>query len=445
MFLASDLEIGVGCMAKEPKLGVRPTRPINYAVGMFGTSIPINMFRTFALVFYVSYLSALTMENFALILAIYTVVDAIDNPVFGFLSDRTRSRWGRRRPWLIIGAPLLALSFIMFFNVPAGLGEGSVFWYALMFYILTGTFDAMINTNYGALFPELFPDEKVRAKTNAIRQVFQLIAMIVGIALTPMVAGALGYSQTAMIYSALAVAVIVYMALKCHETPEAQERPKPMLLKSVIEILKTPKFWLFGLTRAAFFGAFAMLQQSVAFFTRYVLDAGGLETTILLASVIVVAIIAVPVWVQIIKKTGLMKAWRAALICIAVSLIPLYFAGTLLASTLILVVLGFGYGGVLATLDVVGLRILDEDKTRYGVQREGTFNSLSGVLGNTSGLFVALGLLLVSRIFGYESGDVPGPYPMDAARFLISLYPFILLMVSFALSLTLRFKVDEDK
>lgn len=430
-------------MTEGTRLQARPTKPINYAVGMFGTSIPINMFRTFALVFYVSYLSALTMENFALILTIYTFVDAIDNPLFGFLSDRTRSRWGRRRPWLVIAAPLLALSFIMFFNVPAGLAEGSVFWYALMFYILTGTLDAMINTNYGALFPELFPDEKVRAKTNAIRQVFQLIAMIVGIALTPMVAEAIGYSYTAMIYSALAVAVIIYMALKCHETPEAQELPKPMLLKSVIDILKTPKFWLFGLTRAAFFAAFAVLQQSVAFFTRYALDAGGAASTIMLASVIVVAMISVPIWVKILKKTGLMKAWRLALICIAVSLIPLYFAGTVLASTLILVVLGFGYGGVLATLDVVGLRILDEDKERYGVQREGTFNSLSGVLGNTSGLFVALGLLLVSRIFGYESGDVPGPYPMEAARFLISIYPLILMVITFALSLTLRFKVDE--
>jgi GPH family glycoside/pentoside/hexuronide:cation symporter len=116
----------------------------------------------------------------------------------------------------------------------------------------------------------------------------------------------------------------------------------------------------------------------------------------------------------------------------------------LLTSTLILVILGFGYGGVCATLDIVGARILDEDTARHGVQREATFNSLSGVLGNTSGLFTALGFLMVSRIFGYESGDVPGSRPSDAARFLISIFPFILMVISLVLSMFLKFKGDKQ-
>jgi len=431
-------------MQDGPRLEARPTKPINYAVGMFGTSIPINMFKTYAFAFYVIHLSAITTEMFALILAVYTVVDAIDNPVYGFLSDRTRSRWGRRRPWLVIGTPLLVLCFIMFFNVPAGMAEGSVFWYALLLYIFTGSLDAMINTNYGSLFPELFKTEQVRAKTNAIRQVFQLIAMVIGIALTPMIADAIGYRNTALIYSGLALVVILYMTFNCHETPEAQELPKPQLFKSVRDILRNPKFWLNGLVRATFFAALAILQQSVAFYTKYVLEADGMASTIMLAAVIVVAIIAVPVWVKVIKKLGLMKTWRLTFFCVALPLIPLYFTTTLLASTFVLVVFGFGYGGVCATLDVVGARILDEDKKRYGVQREGTFNSLGGVLGNTSGLFVAFGFLMVSRIFGYESGDVPGLQPTEAARFLISLFPLMLMVLCCALSFLLKFK-DDDK
>jgi len=426
------------------KLKSRPTKPINYAVGMFGTSIPINMFKTYAFIYYVDHLSAITTEMFALILTIYTVVDAIDNPVYGFLSDRTRSRWGRRRPWLVIAAPLLVLCFNMFFSVPAWLGEGSIFWYALVMYILTGTLDAMINTNYGALFPELFHSEKERAKTNALRQVFQLIAMIVSIALTPMVAEAIGYRNTALAYSALALVVILYMTLNSHETPEAQELPKPLLFKSIWAILSNPKFWLNGLTRAAFFAALAILQQSVAFYTKYVLNAEGMASTIMLASVIVVAIAAVPVWVKIIGKLHLTKTWRLTFVCVTVSLIPLYFTGTLLASTLALVVLGFGYGGTCATMVLIGARILDEDKERYGIQREGTFSSLSGVLGNTSGLFAAIGFFMVSRIYGYRSGDVPGDQPADAARFLISVFPFIIMVICCVLSLFLRFKEEKE-
>lgn len=430
-------------MKKGSRLTSRPTRPINYAIGMFGTSIPINMFKTYAFIFYVDHLSAITSEQFALILSIYTVVDAIDNPIYGFLSDSTRSPWGRRRPWLVIGAPLLALSFILFFNVPASLSEGSVFWYALLMYILTGTLDSLINSNYGALFPELFPTEEQRAKTNAMRQVFQLLAMVISIALTPMITGAIGYRNTALIYSILAVTVILYMTFTCHETPEAQELPKPNLFQTIWAIAKNPKFWIYGLTNAAFFAALAVLQQSVSFYAKYVLKTEGMAATIMLAAVILVAVAAIPVWVKIIKKTGLMKAWRITLLCVTVALAPLYFTTTLVQSTIVLVALGFGYGGVCVTMDIVGARILDEDKARYGVQREGTFSSLTGVLNKTSGLFAALGFLLVSRLYGYESGDVPGTNPAAAARFLISVFPFFIMLFCFALSFLLRFREEK--
>ena len=75
----------------------KKTSPLRYAFGMFGTSIPINMFKAYAIAFYVDKLSAITLEQFSLITLIYTFIDAIDNPVYGILSDRTRSKFGRRR------------------------------------------------------------------------------------------------------------------------------------------------------------------------------------------------------------------------------------------------------------------------------------------------------------------------------------------------------------
>ncbi len=93
---------------------VRSTSPFRYAVGMFGTSIPSTCSRPTP-----PFLCGPARPehgHYALVLLIYTFVDAIDNPVYGFLSDRTRSRWGRRRPWLVIGTPLLVLCFILFFS-----------------------------------------------------------------------------------------------------------------------------------------------------------------------------------------------------------------------------------------------------------------------------------------------------------------------------------------
>ena len=93
----------------------------------------------------------------------------------------------------------------------AFLEGNSLLAYCMLFYILTGTLDSVINANYGALFPELFRTDTSRASTNALRQAFQLVAMIISIALTPVVTKALGYSLTSILYGLLGGAVILYM------------------------------------------------------------------------------------------------------------------------------------------------------------------------------------------------------------------------------------------
>ena len=291
---------------------MKPTKPFRYAVGMFGTSIPVNMFQTYAAFFYVDHLGLLTTPQFSRILFLYTFLDAIDNPVYGFLSDRTRSKWGRRRPWLLIGAPLLVLCFIMFFNPPAALQPGSAFSYILLMYMLTGTLDSLINANYGALFPELFPSEKMRAKTNAIRQVFQLLAMIISIALTPIITEKIGFASTAFIYGALAVAVIWFMTLGCHENPAAMESTKPPLFRTILDVISNPKFWIYGVTNAAFFAGLGLVQSGVPFYVKYHLNEGGVGATVLLGTVIISAILFIPLWVKIISRIRLMPALRSA-------------------------------------------------------------------------------------------------------------------------------------
>jgi GPH family glycoside/pentoside/hexuronide:cation symporter len=240
-------------------------KPFNYAIGMFGTSIPINMLKAFAAYFYVRGLGV-TTPQWAAMLFIYTLIDAIDNPIYGFLSDRTRSRWGRRRPWLAIGTPLLILCFIAFYNIPAFLSGDSIFAYAMLFYILTGTLDSVINANYGALFPELFRGDDLRAKTNALRQAFQLVAMIISIALTPKVTELLGYGLTSILYGILGGAVIWYMTFTCREKDPEPEEAKPGLWKALKDLFTNRKFWIAGFVNAFYSAAMSLVLASVPFY-----------------------------------------------------------------------------------------------------------------------------------------------------------------------------------
>ncbi|NLV75223.1 MAG: MFS transporter [Chloroflexi bacterium] len=412
----------------------------NYAIGMFGTSIPINMLKTYAAAYYVLGLG-LTTPQLALVLSVYTFIDALDNPIYGYLSDRTRTRWGRRRPWLVIGTPLLVLGLIAFFSAPAGLSGNSLLGYAMLFYILTGTIDSLINANYGALFPELFPDEHSRAVTNAMRQAFQLVAMIIAIALTPMVTERLGYSLTAVIYGILGGAVILYMTFTSREeTDQAALEDLPRLWDSVRSLVTNRKFWVAGFANAFYSAAMSLVMASTTFYVKYSLGLSPGQTTMLLGAVLIVGIVGVPLWARLIRSFGTMRVWRAALVTLALAFIPLYFATNLVQAVIASVAVGLGFAGVISTMDLVQAKIMDEDTARYNVRREGIISSALGFMNRLNGLFTAGAFWLVFVLFGFQSGDVPGPNPALASRFLIAVVPCTLMVISFGFSFFIDFR-----
>lgn len=424
-------------MAESTKL--KKTSPFRYGIGMFGTSMPINMFKSFAAIFYVDMLG-LDMKKYSLVLFIYTFVDAIDNPVYGFLSDRTRTKWGRRRPWLIIGAPLLVLCFIMFYNVPSFIEseKGMLFIYMLLMYILTGTLDSLVNANYGALFPELFQSDSERAKTNGVRQICQLFAMAISIALTPMITEKIGYQLTALIYGVLAVAVMLYSFFGCTEKTDYEELEKPKLLDSIIALIKNPHFWIFGLAGAFYSSAFALISQALPFYVKYTLGLGGGETTIMLGIVLGVAVIGILIWSRVSKKLPVMTIWRLGFIIMAIGFVPLYFAKVLPVAIAVAGVMGFGIAGCLTTMDCIGAKIVDDDYQRNGVKREGIINSLMGVMNRLNGLYTSLAFYVVSKSFDFVSGDEPGSNPALASKILLCVFPCVAMILATVISFFLK-------
>lgn len=414
-------------------------KSFNYAIGMFGTSIPINMLKSFAFIFYVDRLGMTTLQ-FSLMLLIYTFIDALDNPVYGFLSDRTRSRWGRRRPWLVIGTPLLVLGFIAFYSPLAFLAGNSLVVYCMLFYMLTGTLDSVINANYAALFPELFRDDTSRANTNALRQAFQLVAMIISIALTPMVTKAIGYSLTAILYGLLGGGVILYMSFTSQETKVHTDELKPQLWDSIKSLVTNRKFWIAGFANAFYSAAMSLVLASMPFFVKYALKLSGGETTFLLAAVLLIAIGCVAIWARWVRKYSLMPVWRASLLALAVAFIPLYFANSLISGILCSALVGFGFAGVITTMDLIGAKIMDEDTQKHNLRREGIISNALGFMNRLNGLFTSVAFYLVFILYKYESGTNPGPQPDQASRFLLTIFPPVLMVISFAFSFFINFE-----
>ncbi len=421
----------------EPRL-----KSFNYAVGMFGTSIPINMLKTYAAIFYVDSLG-LTTVQFSLMLFIYAFIDALDNPIYGFLSDRTRTRWGRRRPWLVIGTPLLVLCFIAFYSTPAFIAGNSLFIYCVLFYILAGTLDSVINANYGALFPELFRTDASRASTNALRQAFQLVAMIISIALTPVVTSAIGYSMTAIIYGLLGGAVILYMSFTCKETKVEAEEEKPRLWDSIKTLVTNRKFWIAGFANAFYSAGMSLVLAALPFFVKYTLKIPSSQSTILFASVLLIAIGGVTIWARLVKRFSLIPIWRIALFSLALAFVPLFFANSLATSIVGSVLVGFGFAGVITTMDLIGAKIMDEDTQKHNLRREGIISNALGFMNRLNGLFTSFAFFLVFKLFGFESGANPGAQPDNAARFLLTVFPLVCMVISFGFSFFIDFAKTE--
>ncbi|GAA4079960.1 MFS transporter [Nonomuraea soli] len=402
-----------------------------YAIGMFGTSIPINMIKGSMILYYVDILG-LDVRAYGVVMVIYAVIDAIDNPLLGHLSDHTRSRFGRRRPWLVVGAPLLAASMIAFFSAPESLdGMGLVLWFAV-FAILCEAFDSMLNANYGALLPELYPRERDRAVANSLRQGFQLVALVISLAVTPLLTTQIfgsensteGFRTTAVVYAVIAVVVIVFMALSARENPRYSTRER--LLPSVWSIVRNPLFWKVGLTGACYGMAMALVLAGLQLYVRYSLGLPVSNALYLQGIVILLSAGGLAIWTRVVARRGALWTWRISFVVLAAGFAALFFATGLVSAIAAGALLGAGWSGMLATNDLIVARVLDADAARNGTHREGLFLSAFGFFGRLNGIVTGLALTSLGVFFGYNSGDDPGSDPGLAFRVYLCVYPFVL-------------------
>lgn len=403
---------------------------------MFGTSIPINMIRASMFLYYIDILG-LDVRIYGTVMLVYAVLDAIDNPVLAYFSDRTRSRWGRRRPWLVIGAPLLVAAFIGFFSAPDSLDTLTLVIWFTTFALICEAADSMINVNYGALLPELYPKERTRAVANAMRQGFQLLAMVISLAMTPWLTTSVfgtdetteGFAITAALYGAIALVVIMYMALGIREDLSVRERRRPRLWATIKVILSNPKFWQIGLASACYLAAMGLVLTGVQLYVRYTLGLPVAHAMYIQGVVILFSVAALAFWARVIRRTGAPLVWRSGFLIIFAGFVALAFAYNLMTAIGAGLVLGVGYAAMLASNDLVIARVLDEDSARHGERREGMFLAAFGFFGRLTGAVSAAALASLGIFFGYNSGDDPGTQADTAWRVYLSVYPAILAVI----------------
>lgn len=237
--------------------------------------------------------------------------DWINDPIVGYISDRVRTRWGRRRPFLLFGMAPLAIAFMFFFWIPPWDNQMALVAYYAGMYMVLDTAATIVYMPYYALTPEMTLDYDERTSLSTFRMMFNLIGSIIAWT-TPLIIvrsfpdPRTGYFMMAVLFGTISVLplLLVFFGTKEREAFQRQEQPT---FKESLQAVRGNKPFLYGL------GIFLLtwlvidlLQPVMPFFIEYWLRMAD-QAELILGSIFISATVFLPLWLWIAKKWE--KAW----------------------------------------------------------------------------------------------------------------------------------------
>ena len=356
--------------------------------------------------------------------------DAVNDPLFGYLSDRTHTRYGRRRPYLLFGAIPLGFCTWILFSLPAGLQGAAAFFGILGTFLLFDTLHTLVNVPYSALTPELTHDYDERTSLTTVRMVFSVAGYIVGGAATTAVAGlfmsALGWSQKAAysgmgaVFGLLAAAAVLATALNVRERPASEVQPSQ--LPPVAAMLQTFRNRPYMRLIASFFVtnfSFTLLTSLLPYYLTYQLNMEAQVPLVMLAMLATIGLFLYPAkWVADRMNKG--PAYALGLFIACVAIIGTFFLpyGPTPLVYLLAVVAGLGFSTQWVCPWSMLPDVIEYDELATGERREGIYYGMWNFLTKLTG---ALGIAVSGwalSLFGY----VPKATQTELARLGIRLF-----------------------
>ncbi len=414
--------------------------PIAYGLGSFGLESLYKVFVGFYLFYYIDELG-LAVAMAAIINVVYAIWDATNDPIVGFLSDNTRTRWGRRKPWLLTGLPFYVGILVLVYAVPKPFLQGNaLFWYAMViFFLFEGAYTIM-SVNYAALFPELFQGLRERARASSTYQGFSMLGELVGFSIPPFIYAKFGFVPMAISFAGAAGIALFLGIIRNTEDPNAL-KPPPLDLKGAFgEVLMDRSFLLFTIVVTFLAFTTGVYTLATPFWVKYTVGASPQVTSLIFAIVFIVAILSVTIWGRVVRSLGIKRAWLWSIGVMAASAVILGIASNLVLGALGAAVAGAGLGGVKVCREMIMANFVDGNLKRTGLRREGIYYSLMRVIGKLSKILESLTLVLLGLLFGYVNGENPGPHPENAFRFLMSVFPFVFTIIAWLIASRLSFE-----
>ena len=173
---------------------------------------------------------------------IYAIWNALNDPLFGYITDNTRSRKGRRIPYMRFTAPFLALTFVLVWFAPPAAGQQTLFWWMLITMLLYDTFYTIIGLVYSALLPEITESDAQRNSLQISSSLFAMLGTLLGFLIPDMVRPKTNESSLIPLYVAMIAVALFSMILILITTFKVKERREFAVVDEPLNVLDAIKF-----------------------------------------------------------------------------------------------------------------------------------------------------------------------------------------------------------
>ncbi|MFX1600243.1 MAG: MFS transporter [Promethearchaeota archaeon] len=390
-------------------------KAVKFSFGGFTDVIFLQFFTFLIFTFYFS-VAGLSAGYISLGFIIWSIWNAINDPLLGSISDRSGLKWGRRKPFIILGIiPLLLVNILLW--TPPLEPKILTFIYFLIIIIIWELFYTMYSLNQTSLFPEMFRDLDQRAKANTSIQFFQVISLLIAFILPslfiPQYDNPVYYPE--YIYTAITISIIcaiagfVFIKFGFKERVEFSKdyEKAPSFFKALKYTFGNKSFRLYIVGNFAIWFGFNMIPTIMPLYGDICLNVqDSTLLSLMLGTGFVAAALFMFIWRIIIHRLGAKNSYLLALIVFIIALIPLLFIADVISGFIFFFILGIALAGVMIVRDITIAAIIDDDELKTGTRREANFYGVNGFFVKLSNVAVFISIAIVFIGTNWDIFDV---------------------------------------